>query len=113
MTQDLIQALDANIRESQAIAELGEALNRLSRHRDFQKIIQEGYFRDEAVRLVHLKADPSQQTPERQAAIVAQIDAIGTLSGYFRTVFHNAALAKKAIAADEETREDLLAGGEA
>lgn len=90
---------------------MSEALNRLVENRDFKKVIKEGYLSQEAIRLVHLRADPAFQTPERQAAILGQIDAISHLSAYFRTVGLNAAIAEKAIASDEETREELIAEG--
>jgi hypothetical protein len=109
MTQDTLHAIDANIRDAKPFLVLADALDRLQAQRDFKTVVAEGYFHAEAIRLVHLKADPAMQTPERQAAIVAQIDAIGALSAYFRTIAHNAALARKAIAADEAMREELLA----
>lgn len=111
MSQDLVQQIDANIAESRKIVELSKALDRLSMNKDFKEVITDGYLTKEAVRLVHLKAAPQMQTPDRQAAINNSIDAIGGLLEYFRTVRFNAQVALKAIESDEETREELLAGG--
>lgn len=108
MANDTIQEIENNIREAKALKEMGDALGRLQENRDFKKIIREGYFEKEAIRLVHLKSDPSMQSPASQQSIVDQIDAIGALSQYFRTVFHTAALATKAIYADEQEIEALL-----
>lgn len=110
MTTNTIQAIEQNLEQSRKTVELGKAFERLVANRDFKAIIQDGYFRDEAVRLVHLKADPAMQSPVSQAAIVAQIDAIGALSAYFRTLKHGVMLAVKAIEADEETLQELRAG---
>lgn len=109
MSNETLQAIEDNIREARKIADVGDALERLRSNRDFKKVIMEGYFEKEAIRLVHLRADPNMQTPEKQAAIVTQMDAIGSLSQFFNTVLHKAAMARKAIASDEETRDEILA----
>lgn len=111
MSQDVLNELDRNIREAKKIADVGDALERLRKNADFKTVIQEGFFEKEAIRLVHLKAEPNFQTAERQASIVTQMDAIGSLAQYLTTVLHKAALARKAIAADEETRDEVLAEG--
>ena len=105
----VIQDIELNIKQAQLLVDTGNALERLRSNRDFKMIISNGYFEEEAVRLVHLKADPSMESTERQLSIIKQMDAIGALNQYFQTVFHRAALAEKAIAADEETRDELLA----
>lgn len=111
MSNQQIQEIELNIVQAKKMVDLGGALERLRGNKDFKKVIQEGYFEKEAVRLVHLKADPSMQTPERQQSIVSQMDAIGTLNQYFGSVFHQARLAAKAIDADEETLAELNAEG--
>ena len=50
------------------------------------------------------------QTPERQASIIKQMDAIGALSSYFYMVAFNAQTAAKGIEAGEIERDELLAG---
>lgn len=111
MTSQAIQAIDRNIKDAKATLEIGTALERLRGNKDFKKIIVEGYFRDEAVRLVHLKGDPSMQGEQYQRSIISQMDAISSLNQYFTTIMHQAGLATKSIAADEETLEELLAEG--
>jgi hypothetical protein len=108
---DQLQEIDINIKQAQKIVEQGNALERLRNNVDFKRVISEGYFEQEAVRLVHLKSDPNMQSDERQKSILAQMDAIGSLNQYFQTVFHRASLASKAIEADEQTREELLEEG--
>lgn len=109
MSTTEIQEIELNIKQARKIVELGEALERLRNNRDFKKVIQEGYFEQEAIRLVHLKADQAMQTAAFQESIIKQVDAIGALNQYFQTVFHRAGLAQKAITADEEMRDELLA----
>lgn len=112
MSHDTVQLIELNIARAKEILELEKSLNRLASNQDFRKVVLVGYFEKEAVRLVHLKCDPSYQTPERQAAIDKDIVSIGGLVQYFRTVEHNAAIAEKSIEADQFAREELLAEGE-
>lgn len=111
MTKDTVQLLEENIRRAKEQVETHAALARLQQNRDFQRVVLGGYLKDEAVRLVHLRVDPAMQTPERQASVLRQIDGIGCLLDYFRTLELTAANAEKSIALDEMTREDLLAEG--
>lgn len=109
MTPDTVRQLEANIRSAKEIVEIEAAMIRLKENRDFQKVILKGYFEQEAVRLVHLMADPSMQTKERQDSIHFQQRAIAGLADYFRTVSFNAGVARKAISSDEATIEEILA----
>lgn len=111
MNETEIKDLDNNIKEAKKFVEAGTALERLINNRDFKKIVMEGYFEAEAVRLVHLKADPSMQSESSQTSIISQIDAIGSFRQYLDGVFQQARLAGKAIEDDEQTRQELLEGG--
>lgn len=107
MSSNSIEALEKNIEQAKQIAALGDSLERLRNNKDFKAIISKGYLQDEAVRLVHLKADPGMQDAFSQASIVKGIDAIGALSAYFRVIERNASTALKAIEADRETIAEL------
>ena len=106
-----IEQLENNIQYSKKIVEMGIALERLHNSRDFKKVILEGYFEQEAIRLVHLKADPSMQGADQQKAVLVQMDAIGALKQYFQVLSMQASMADKAIQLDTETRDDLLSEG--
>jgi len=111
MTHQTIQAIEENIRQAKVIAGAGESLERLRSNRDFKVVILDGYFKEEAIRLVHLKAEPAMQSPEMQKSIIAQMDAIGSLGQYFTAVIQKASIANKAIVSDEEARDEILAEG--
>lgn len=104
-----IQELEENIQRAKAHVEFGSTVERLLSNRDFKKVISEGYFEQEAIRLVHLKADPNMQSTAQQESIVKQMDAIGSLKQYLRVKCRVAEQAVHSIAADEETRDELLA----
>lgn len=106
-----MQQLEQNIDRAKQYVSLGTSLERLVSNRDFKKVILEGFFEKEAIRLVHLKSHPDYQTAELQKAIEVQMDSIGTLSQYFTTVQSNAAIAAKTLEDDEATRDELLAEG--
>lgn len=107
MSQNAIQEIELNIKQAQELVNLNTSLQRLRNNRDFKKVFLDGFFKDEAVRLVHLKADPSMQTPEYQAAILKQMDGIGAIRSYFDMIEHQGQMAAQAIEADEEALEEL------
>jgi len=109
MSNDTVQEIERNIKQAKSLVEVGESLERLRLNKDFKKVILEGFFEKEAIRLVHLKADQNMQTPDIQRSILGQIDAIGVLHQFFQTTLFKANQANKAIAADEETRDEILA----
>lgn len=109
-TQDQqLETLDITIKQAQTSIALKRSLMRLQENPDFDKLIMKGYFEDEAVRLVLLRADPSQQSEDAQKAINKSLDSIGFLRQYFIAINQIGAMAEKAIKADEQTREDILA----
>lgn len=107
-----LKELDYRIKEGKKMVELGSALERLLNNRDFKRVILEGYFREEAVRLVSAKADVACQSGASQASILKQIDAIGCVQDYLRLIQHHASQAEKEVADHEETREEILAEGD-
>lgn len=106
-----LQQIEINIKQAQKLVDLGESLERLSVNRDFKKVIAEGYFEQEAIRLVHLLSDPSMQTAEVKKSIDTQMNAIGSFKQYLQTLRFRASIAGKALVADEQTRDELLAEG--
>jgi len=109
MTTSQLDAIERNIKQAKASVDAGNALKRLKLSKDFKQVILEGFFEQEAVRLVHLKADSNMQSPESQRAIVSNMDAIGSFSQYLNTVLYKADMASKSIEADEESRDEIMA----
>lgn len=97
MANDQIEAIERDISKARTFVEFGNKLQRLRDNKDFKEVVMVGYFEKEAVRLVHLKADPNMQDPESQASIVKQIDAIGAFSGFMHAAMAKAAKAAGAI----------------
>lgn len=105
-----IEQLEHVLQTAKQAEELGNALERLMKNRDFKSLILDGYLEREAVRLVHLKADPNMQTPERQAGILMQIDSIGALTSYLNGIRQQSAQGTKIRIEAEETLEEIRKG---
>lgn len=85
MSDSQVRDIERAIASDKVKAEAGKALERLRRNPDFKSLIVQGYLKDEAVRLVHAKADPQFDSPTRQAAIDRDINAIGAFAVFLRT----------------------------
>lgn len=109
MTTDnlYIAQLEHQIKDAQAAQELGKALARLRENPDFKKLIIKGYLENEAVRLVHLKADPCMQGATQQAGIDRDINAIGSMAQYFSVISIMGSRAESSIAEAEAALEEI------
>jgi len=109
MVDQQIEQIELSIEAAKANVEKMEALLRLIDNKDFKDIIDDGYFRDEAARVVILKADPEMQEAKYQDQLDKSIVAIGQLRQYFRSIMQMGRMAERSIRDDEETRQELLA----
>lgn len=101
--------VNRDIAEGKRLTELSDVLKRLESNRDFKRIVTELYFKDEAVRLVHLKSDVAMQNEKNQANILRDIDAIGSFAGFLQNIHVQAGRARMSLKDDEETRDELNA----
>ena len=113
-TSEQIQEVEITLAEATKLSDKADALERMIHTKDFQLVVDTGYFHDEAVRLVHLKADENMQSAENQAYIDNCMLAIGTLKEHFNKVRLIGNTAKKSIRDNNETldelREEVLLG---
>lgn len=101
-----IQHVELSIEEAQRIVAFGEAIQRLEANKDFQKVIFDGYFTEEAKRLVFLSADDN-LCPESQNAVWAGIRSIGELRSYLKNAKALGEFARKEIEDHKETLDEL------
>jgi hypothetical protein len=111
MSSQILQDIETSIQGAQQGINLGASLERLVLNRDFKQVILTGYLEKEAIRLVHLKADPSMQSTEQQRSILTQLDSIGHLQQYLLGIRDNVGMALKALEATEIVRDELLTEG--
>lgn len=104
---DLIQECEISITEAKVIVERANMLDRLNDNADFQVLIREGYLKEEAIRLVHLKGDPAVSNLEVQASISRQIDGISGFLNYTSTIYQLAQSSRNAIESNEKAIKEL------
>jgi hypothetical protein len=101
------QEIEKKLEQARKSVEFGAAIERLKSNRDFKKVVVEAYFEKEAVRLVHAKVAPDMQTPEKQAALDADIRAIGTFRQYLDTALFFAERSAAEIQDGEAILEEI------
>ena len=104
---DTLQEIEVSLKAAKETVKLGEALLRLEKNRDFNKLIGERYFQEEASRLVGLLADPEIVGTATEGAIIRDMHAISALRYFFMGIKQSAVMAEKAIEDDEETLREL------
>jgi len=108
MTDQNIETIEISIKQGKETVDKMNSLLKLTKNKDFKKVIDDGYFVEEASRLVLLKADPSLQSTEDQRQIDNSILAIGYFRQYLATIFQLGRMAEKSLKEDEEVREELM-----
>lgn len=109
--------IDSRIREVEVAiesfkkeVELLGALERLENNKDFQLLIAQEYFVDEAARAVMSKSHPGQQSPEAQQRTDNVIIGIGQLQQFFMKVSNLGNNAKTSLEQYQEYHTELLSG---
>ena len=102
-----IASIEHSIERAKEHVATKDAVERLTRNRDFKKVILEGYFEQEAIRLVHLKADPEFQTPEKQAELHNEMLAIAGLRAYLDRLIQIGKMEEAAIPSHESELDAL------
>ena len=101
-----------HVEQAKQLVARSESLTKLFKNKDFKEVILEGYLKEEAVRLVLLKADPATLTDEMQAVIDKGINAIGSFNQYLKMVQALGEQAARSLKDYEEYQAELLAEGE-
>lgn len=104
-------AIELNVANARNQKDLAVSLERLYSNKDFQAVVTNGYFREEAVRLVLARGAANLQTPEHQAKLQAEIDAVSRFSSYLDTINFFGQQAVKAIEDGEAELEMIRTGG--
>jgi|TARA_Y100000361_G_C11048452_1_gene283802 hypothetical protein len=105
MSTDLEQ-VEIQIEMATKIRKLRDNAVRLMATKEFKDVIEEGYFKEEAARLVMAKS--SNLTPEQKVLIDNMQYGIGALSNWFESVMRRGAEMDQAIEEHEQTREEIL-----
>ena len=104
-----VQEINIEINEAREWVERAEALERLSDNEDFKLLISEGYFKEEAARIVGLKADPQFifAGKEQMKFLNVLETGVGALQQYFRQIRMQGRAATESLSDMEDTREEI------
>lgn len=103
-----IQHVELSLEDAKKVAALGEAIKRLEKNRDFQKVVFDCFFTEEAKRLTFLTADTT--LDEKKAAAVWQdIRAIGSFRAFLMARKTLGEMATKEINDHLEALDELRA----
>lgn len=86
---------------------LAESVKRLLKNKDFKKVIEDFYFEKNAMRLVHLLADPAFDSPEAQATIHADMAAIANFRYFLVDLVRKGKQMEMELAAADEELANL------
>ncbi len=115
---DLIMSIEQaqqptiTIEEARKELEKLTAFRRLEQNPDWQTIIEQGYFKDEPIRLVMIKSLPKFASEKIQTSILAQIDAIGNFRQFLSLKVQQGEQLEKDIKDSEDAQLELDNGTE-
>jgi hypothetical protein len=89
--------------------DMGEALNRLRKNPDFQKVIEEGYLKDKVLASVSILAVPQIADQGKRPGVMEDLISASNLQYFFSMIDNFYMGAKSPILSDEEEEELTLA----
>ena len=102
-----LEQVEIQIDMAQKLRKMRDNCVKLTASEPWKDIIGEGYFKEEAARLVMAKS--SHLTPEQMQLIDNMQYGIGALANYIESVMRRGAEMDQALGEHEETREEILA----
>jgi hypothetical protein len=108
---DTINQVQTTERTLDYWVDMAEALARLKQNPDFQKVIEQGYFKDKAVSGVSILALDQIKNNNRRADVMEGLVAISALQDHFYTIEAMSAMAKDEAESAEEVEAEAEAEG--
>ena len=102
-----LEQVEIQIDMAQKLRKMRDNCVKLTASETWKDIIDTGYFKEEAARLVMAKS--SHLTPEQMQLIDNMQYGIGALANYIESVMRRGAEMDQAIGEHEETRDEILA----
>ena len=113
MFNNKVQEVELTIEKAEHIIKVGAAQERLitgkERPGDYKLVWLDGYIEDGSRNAVIGKASPACQSPERQAAFIKDIDAIGSFVQHGNMVIMQGQQSAHALESHRETLEEVRA----
>ena len=106
MSQNDIHEVELSIEHAKKLVERGQMAQKLASNYEFKKLVLEGYFVEEAARLVHLFSDPN--IPEDvRTYIERDLQCPGAFKRYLSTIVQMGLQAAQEIKDAHQTLEDI------
>ena len=102
-----IEQVEIQIEMANKLRKMRDTCVKLTNSESFKDVITEGYFKEEAARLVMAKS--SNLSSEQMKLIDNMQYGIGALANYIESVMRRGAEMDQAIGEHEQTREEILA----
>jgi len=102
-----LEQVEIQIEMANKLRKMRDNCVKLTASKTWKDIIDDGYFKEEAARLVMAKS--AALNPEQLKLIDNMIFGIGALANYIESVMRRGAEMDQAIGEHEETREEILA----
>ena len=103
-----IQEIEVELEVAKKAIRLGQLVTSLEKNEEFIELFTEGYFKEEAARVVMLKADPTFSSDEKQAKLDKDILGISVLGEYLRAKKLLGLAMEDAMREKEDTKAELL-----
>ena len=101
-----LEQVEIQIEMANKLRKMRDNCVKLTASKTWKDIIDDGYFKEEAARLVMAKS--AALNPEQMKLIDNMIFGIGALANYIESVMRRGAEMDQAIGEHEETREEIL-----
>ena len=102
-----LEQVEIQIEMANKLRKMRDNCVKLTASKTWKDIIDDGYFKEEAARLVMAKS--AALNPEQMKLIDNMIFGIGALANYIESVMRRGAEMDQALGEHEETREEILA----
>ena len=102
-----IQQVELSIEQAKALINRAEQARRLAENKDFKSLVLDGYFNEEAARLVHCLGDINLK--EYQEDILRDLHGIASFKRYMQTIVMIGNNAQNDLMSNEATLDELRA----
>jgi hypothetical protein len=101
-----LQEIEVNIEILEEAVKRADTVKRLSENKDFQEIVDKGYFADEAARMLLLRDDPNLPA-DKKKFLEADMYGPGAFKRYLSTIVTMGNIAANQIAELKETMDEI------
>jgi hypothetical protein len=99
-----IETIELSLAHAKAMVSSKEAVLKLTSNREFKKVVLDGYFKEEASRLVLLSADPSVE--KHRGEIMLSIQGISSFNNYLQRIVRMGEIAEQEVRDFEESLDE-------